>query len=919
MSKRLKEVIAIIVAVAIITTAYYIWTRIKGYETGIATLDDVLRSSSERRVENMLAIVSDHSPYFTLIATSVALYYEGTELKLSPLLVVNPEDNSRAVVRFLNLYGAEVAVVIGEFEFEANTLVLSSSEREWEEPTTATINVDKYFRGSVKDISLAVASHFWIRSEGVILIESSQEGYNQAIIAMPIASYLNIPVIVTDAVDEKVANVLKGLGVRYSLVCGRMGGYGLTKRFATIEEIQDWIIAVVEQRLASRVSYITMTNPLDIRKPRVLDTHVPEWSPVTFEILHSTAKIPHPGVPPTDLEGQPAWYFNITYKYANVKIDVKMDVSGERYGDDSGARVIAFLGIDANNNGYLDDEDNEIMYFCSSVGYEVMKLEKQPYGYPTLYPFPSEDGEPKVGVSHLYTEAPIFNAVGEYCIQLLARLPSDDDIVPLVNPVGKADCTLSVTVEELDSYIYPRLYSASSLAGYLTAYRKGVVLAKPEFMIWNEKYVEIWHSSTPTTNPELIEPTNERVGEVKAALNNLLGRMAGMPTETDEDIIALSEYYHGLNQNGDFTYLGILAHPDMIPHYYYPSKRLGDDMYAGYGVRGDIIYSDIDADLDLPPYGLNGRYPRLELCDGRITGFDSQDISALLSRTFFYKEIIDNIQVPEGIYNPAAVNKPPMLGNIWKNNALGMSADAGSPKDPAHPPGTEPAQAKVAGAWRKAGMTVDQDNKDNQQCARQEATLAYEGSNFISILVHGFWYWYVPTPRDREFDTPDPRDPFYEIGAGSAFDVRHVKLMNFGPSTMWATSCVTGRLDGLQPYNCISNAFLHAGMNCYVDASTYMWGSLFFTPDPATGEVIGNLMMNHFYGHLCGYLYDKSQGGYVKVEQANTTVGAALMLAKNFFIKDQGTDGGGCNDDTYEAVFVHGDPAFNPYTPNFDG
>ncbi|MDI6887409.1 MAG: hypothetical protein QMC98_02055, partial [Candidatus Thermoplasmatota archaeon] len=76
---------------------------------------------------------------------------------------------------------------------------------------------------------------------------------------------------------------------------------------------------------------------------------------------------------------------------------------------------------------------------------------------------------------------------------------------------------------------------------------------------------------------------------------------------------------------------------------------------------------------------------------------------------------------------------------------------------------------------------------------------------------------------------------------------------------------------------------------------------------------------NHFYGHLCGYLYDKSQGGYVKVEQANTTVGAALMLAKNFFIKDQGTDGGGCNDDTYEAVFVHGDPAFNPYTPNFDG
>lgn len=44
-----------------------------------------------------------------------------------------------------------------------------------------------------------------------------------------------------------------------------------------------------------------------------------------------------------------------------------------------------------------------------------------------------------------------------------------------------------------------------------------------------------------------------------------------------------------------------------------------------------------------------------------------------------------------------------------------------------------------------------------------------------------------------------------------------------------------------------------------------------------------------------------------------------FTLAKNFLIEDQGTDGGGYNDDTYEAVFIHGDPAFNPYTPNFEG
>jgi hypothetical protein len=57
----------------------------------------------------------------------------------------------------------------------------------------------------------------------------------------------------------------------------------------------------------------------------------------------------------------------------------------------------------------------------------------------------------------------------------------------------------------------------------------------------------------------------------------------------------------------------------------------------------------------------------------------------------------------------------------------------------------------------------------------------------------------------------------------------------------------------------------------------------------------------------------------VEVTPADTTVGVALMLAKNEYIAMEGSDEGGYNDDTYIEVFIHGDPAFNPYTPNFDG
>jgi len=43
------------------------------------------------------------------------------------------------------------------------------------------------------------------------------------------------------------------------------------------------------------------------------------------------------------------------------------------------------------------------------------------------------------------------------------------------------------------------------------------------------------------------------------------------------------------------------------------------------------------------------------------------------------------------------------------------------------------------------------------------------------------------------------------------------------------------------------------------------------------------------------------------------------MLAKNYFVVTQGTDGPGANDDTIEAVILHGDPAFNPYEPIHEG
>ncbi|MEW6070350.1 MAG: C25 family cysteine peptidase, partial [Candidatus Thermoplasmatota archaeon] len=399
----------------------------------------------------------------------------------------------------------------------------------------------------------------------------------------------------------------------------------------------------------------------------------------------------------------------------------------------------------------------------------------------------------------------------------------------------------------------------------------------------------------------------------KKDLNLLLARLPDpdkpMPTTTNEDIIALANYYYPLDETGkalkrNLTYLGIVADPNMIPHYYYPSQRLGQDALEGYRVPSDNIYSDIDADLDLPPSGLNGGYPRLELADGRITGFDVQDVSALLSRTFFYSRIIENLKGPrsgEPIYDP--------VDEYWKNScftAIGTEPPVGP---------TKTACEKLELMWEAADFKCHDaiwDPATGAYSARQEAAPFYESANFIFICSHGFYYWYVPTGIRSLWW-------YNEVGAGGAFDVAHVKLMNFGPSIIWTDSCVTGRIDGVDPRNCLSHGFLHGGFNCYLGGTRSMWGTFLPQPSPGQGEVLGTLMCLYWYGYMCGKLYDNTQGIVTDAEPNNLPTGAALILAKNNFIVSQGTDGGAYNDDTYEEVLLHGDPAFNPYEPNHEG
>ena len=132
--------------------------------------------------------VSDSCPFYSLIATPVAVNYDSDGYQnIIPLYVKNFEEPSSAIERAEDMIH---------------------------------IFADEEVKGDIspKDLSLDFAEKYWKSSKGAILIEYTQEGYNLGVLATPIASYFSIPVIVTDVVDEKVREVLDDLGVEYSFI-----------------------------------------------------------------------------------------------------------------------------------------------------------------------------------------------------------------------------------------------------------------------------------------------------------------------------------------------------------------------------------------------------------------------------------------------------------------------------------------------------------------------------------------------------------------------------------------------------------------------------------------------------------------------------------------------------------------------------
>ena len=474
-------VIAGVVILILAAIGIYYWVPAEE-EKSISGINKFFDVSGDMDNMPVAVVMPDSSPFYPLIATPIAVNYdnEGNQ-KIVPLFVENYEDLSKSI----------------------------KQTKSWID-VTPDLNIGS--EDSPKDISLDLAKAYWKSSKGALIIENSKEGYCLGTIATPIASYLRIPVIVTDKMDGDVTGVLSDLGVTHTIICGEdIEGYGNYLKFNTVEEIVEAQIELVEEKF-DMVDYITLTNPIDAWQPEVLESFTENFGPITVDsgasfLLNQRSK-----------GKKKLGTFTIPedYKYALVKFEgINLNTENvDEFGDG------ASFSIGAKNKDLPSGLQKSEIYSGGTSGYAG-----------------DRDANGNIVNDKVYVEAVVYDRGGtEYEIKAGGAY--------MLKPSGKVIGTL--TVEKLDSPYYHMMPQLSSLAPYLTAYHKGIVFGKPEFafaaddnVITNEgtNSPGFWQTRR---NPKIVENANRHITDVIIdPLNKILADLANIELVDDRDIKTL--------------------------------------------------------------------------------------------------------------------------------------------------------------------------------------------------------------------------------------------------------------------------------------------------------------------------------------------------------------------------------------------
>ena len=812
------KLLAIIIAIALVLLVLATYVEDWGTNERDATIDDFFNTDARFAPLPTALIVPDTNPYYTLMATPIAIHYTSDNTQeVLPLLVTNTTTPSTAIDATLAKLGI----------------------------TNPTIIHDTH---TLTETSLALTETYWEHTTGALLIEPTQESYTLAVNALPLASYLSIPVIITPTLNNQVTTLLETLGVTHTIVIGNnITGYGDTLTLTTIPDILTATINTVTKKFGN-INYITLTNPLDAWPPEVLARETVTIGPTQL-FTRGCTFIPF-GL--LRYGGVPIGTFTIPqdYKYALVKFE---GINLERENvDELGDSVSFYVG--PNLPDIPDDLANSEIVHAVGTGRSSSV----------------RDSSGELVTDRYYTEAVVYDRGGvEYNVKAAGSWLTQ----------AKGEVQANIVIEKLSSPLYPMMQGLSSLAPYLTAYRQGIVYGDPNFAFVADDDVLVDGETCPGyympfKNPRLVEPLNKHVFDsIHTPLNQLLAKIADIPAV---DIPRLRDHYTNNPLN-----IALVGGATVLPQYIYDNylmpTTVEDANYGngGPGTPSDFIYGNIDPQ----PYDWSNtandtcsEYPFQENIVGRITGWDTQDASALITRTIFYEKIInalgswkDNAAV---LIGGGQDFQKPLLRYLIFGDLLQLTP-RGEPMKYGTGYGEiagERTREQIFEAWgftvleaydeeaMRQGFSTEAISKLKKgnlitrltlrrlllkQVAGEDQVTGgsiLENSNFIWANAHGWndiftmegtnlvssgstylssLFWKAVSPILGGW-----MGPGMSFTEHMAYTPREMETMDLGPSFMWLESCVCGKIDGLYPQVTINQALLHAGLNALIAAST---------------------------------------------------------------------------------------------------
>lgn len=446
--------------------------------------------------------------------------------------------------------------------------------------------------------STKIARETFASSSGIMLVSNCDHGFELALAAAPIASYLNIPiVVVSDTTDHyDLASIIGDLGSSYVVAVGghavKASGTLIIDLISLHDMPSVWnASAVVVDDRFGRLDYITMTNPGDTVPPDVVEKLENRMEQDINSILIDTNSVD------IDLVGESIETHQIEVPDGIVSLKIHVNFTEIR-GHPADPLKESF-GIDPMSFITLTDPQGRLSASAPSFS---------------------------ASTGNNYVETLVISNPGTYMLEVKVYYGVKGLSTMSGTAFGISRISGSYSIETKSSILekphLPMFEDLSMMAPYISASRGGMVISSSSFELTDESYADQahGHSTGPWYDRDLLPAARDKVIDNVDQMVELIDHLP---------VSLRSSYMDGKG------WLAILAGGSMIPMYYEEKDDSWiEDPVWGTGWATDIMYS-----LDL------------QLSVGRPLGRSVSDVSALIARTLFYEDYTEAfIQRSEGEY-----------------------------------------------------------------------------------------------------------------------------------------------------------------------------------------------------------------------------------------------------------------------------